>query len=282
MCVLYCKRDNGGEFLKIFFSKDISRLEFDLGKTLCIFHHQYRRCLPKIHDGLFMEFAELKSQYRSYDFEKHDAIVFVGANKFLTPSSRIDPIFEFIPYSLPQDVQIISVDRVPYVGDLWRIWMHFYLTKTESRFGGYTYSYLLETHYNQYLEGIREDNPLDIRKIVEYSKGIVNIGYDRYFSQPTIRVIKVSPDVHEKYARIKAELFEKYDHISKIIQGLAKFAQSVCPSRKIPQIHRCFDSPDNIDIIRTDLKIDEFLVNKILEKIDEVNMVTKALYSMQL
>lgn len=279
MCVLYRTGDHGGETLKIFFSKNLSDLEFDLGNTLCVYHRQYKPCLPHIKNCNYIEFSELETQYKTYSFDGYDAIVFIGANKFFTPSSRIHPVFEYIPYSLPERIQLVSVDRAPYVGELWRIWAHFYLTKTE--FGGYTYSYLLETHYNQFREGLRLDSPLSTDKIREYSKGVVAIDYRHYFKLPHISVIQVDPDTHREYQELKARLFEQYDHVSKIIRGLSKFAQEACPDRRIPQLHKCFDTPDNISIVRTDLMVDEFLTNRILEKIREVNSVCEALYTQQ-
>jgi hypothetical protein len=182
---------------------------------------------------------------------------------------------ELLPYGLPKEIKLISIDTSPYIGPLWRLWAHFYFTKTA--FGEYTYSYLLESHFNGFQDGVRPENPLAYEKIREYASGNVSIEYERYFAEPIIEVIELTASAHVEYQELKADLFEEHDHIQKIIKGLADFAKESCPERRIPAEHKIFETSEKINIIRTDLKVDEYLTNCLLKKIDEVNAVCEVL-----
>ena len=255
----------------IIFTKHPENLDIDLGPAICIYHKKYSKQLPKIADCEFIEFAAFADNYESYSLVRKDVTVFVGANKFFNSSTRIHPVFELLPYGLPKEMKLISIDTSPYIGPLWRIWTHFYLTKTP--FGEYTYSYLLESHFNGYLDGVRVDNPLDFQKIEQYANGHVSIDYDRYFAEPTIEIAEMPVAIHAEYQSLKEQLFEEEDHIQKIIKWLADFAKESYQERLIPVEHKIFEIQDKITIKRTDLKVDEYLTGKLLEKINEVNAV---------
>lgn len=259
----------------IIFTKHPAKLEIDIGPATCIYHKQYAKNLPQIVDCDFIEYDAFAKEHESYSFAGKAAMIFVGANKFFNSSTRIHPVMELLPYGLPKDMKLISIDTSPYIGPLWRLWAHFYFTKVP--FGEYTYSYLLESHFNAFRDEVREENPLDFQKIKQYAKGHASIDYQRYFSEPIINVIELNPAAHAEYQELKAQLFEEEDHIHKIIKGLEGFAKVICPERKIPAEHKIFETPDKIEIVRTDLKIDEYLTGKLLEKISEVNSVCEVL-----
>lgn len=261
----------------IFFSRHPERIEISAGAAVCVYHKQYAAILPKVENCDYVEFGQICENFQTHDyFAGKDTVVFVGANKFFTPSTRFHPVFEILQYGLP-GMKRYAVDVAPYIGPLWRIFAHFSLAGLS--FGGYTYSYLLESHYNAYLEGAREDNPLALDKIREYAAGHVSIDYVQYFAPPSVEIINMPESIHREYQMLKARLFDEHDKINPIIKGLADFARSVCPQRLIPQEHRIFETPDAVRIVRTDLKIDEYLTNKLLKKIDEVNQVVEVLQS---
>lgn len=259
----------------IIFTRHPEQIEIDAENAVCIYHKVYQRILPQINNCQAIEFKYLCDHFQSRDFfAGKDTVVFVGANKFFTPSTRFHPVFEVLQYGLP-GLKRYSIDIAPYVGPLWRLWGHWSFAGLD--FGGYTYSYLLESHYNAFLEGVREDNPLSLDKIRRYAAEHIQIDYDRYFVDPEVTIIQTWPDVKKEYAELKGSLFDRYDAIAPIIRGLAQFAQGICPERYIPQEYMLFDKPDRIHIIRTDLKVDEYLTNKLLAKIKEVNAVVEVL-----
>lgn len=261
---------------QIIFSKHIEDLELSIEKAVCVYHRQYTRSLPTIDGAEFIEFNQLCESYENYEgFNNCKTVIFIGVNKMFNSSTRIHPVYELLPYGLPAETKLISIDKSPYIGPLWRIWPHFYITKTP--FGEYTYSYLLESHYNSFLDGVRSENPLDLRFIKQYAEGNVQIDYDRFFTSPSIKVIELPQAVHADYQELKADMFEENDKIAPIIKGLSDFAKSVCKDRKIPQEHKIFETPDNVQIIRTDLKVDEYLASQLVAKMDEVNRVCEVL-----
>lgn len=261
---------------RIYLSKNPKALDLPvIGPTVCIYHRHYAKILPWIDDCDFVEFKILCDTYQKRDyFEGKQTIVFVGPNKMFNASSRNHPVFDILQYGLPE-VERFVVDIAPYIGPLWRIFPHFSLAGLP--FGEYTYSYLLESHYNSFLDGVKPDNPLDLEAIREYAKGNVQIEYDQYFSSPSIETIHLPTSAHLEYQELKAALFEENDKIAPIIKGLTDFAKSVCKDRKIPMEHKIFETPDSIHITRTDLKVDEYLTSRLVAKVAEVNQVCEAL-----
>src|SRR5574343_1296024 len=235
------------------FTKHPEQIDISLGPATCIYHTQYAKRLSHIADCDFLEYDTFANEYESYKFNGTAAMIFVGANKFFNSSTRIHPVMELLPYGLPKEMELISIDTSPYIGPLWRLWAHFYFTKVP--FGEYTYSYLLESHFKAFLDGIRPDNPLALENIRQYAKCNVSIDYDRYFVDPKVEIIEMPPAIHAEYQELKAELFEEHDHIQKIIKGLADFAKASCPKRIVPAEHKIFENPENVKIVRTDLKV---------------------------
>lgn len=261
---------------RIILTKHPELLNIAAEAAVCIYHKAYASILPRVDNCEYIEFNDYNSRYESYTgFDGRDTVVFVGTNRIITPATRIWPVFEHVPVYLPEDTRLISVDISPYIGDIWRLWFHFYLTRVKT--GDYTYSYLLESHYNAYLDGIRDENPLSYDTIRVWAEGHVTIDYDRYFAEPEVEIIKLDEETHAKYQMLKSELFDEYTDINKIIKWLSDFAKRHCKRRRIPQEHKLFESPDDIRIVRTDLKVDEYLTNKLLNKINEVNDVVKVL-----
>lgn len=261
--------------MRLFFSRAPEQVALPLkpGRTLCVYHRRYQP--PPLPDCRYVEFEAYRSAYAQDTMLAGLVnLVFVGLNKMITPGNRIDPVFEVL-YNLPGELAKYSVDTVPYVGEIWRIWFHFGAVGLP--FGGYTYSYLLESHYNAFRDGLRPDNPLSVEAIRRHAADHVSIDYARYFADPVVEVLALPPCVHKEYELLKADLFGRHDRIAPIIRGLSEFARISCPSRDIPQEHRVFDAPDSIRIVRTDLKVDEYLTGRLLAKVSEVNRVVEAL-----
>lgn len=258
------------------FSKHPETIEFDLKNAICVYQKQYAKKLPKIDNCEFIEFEKLCQTFQTQDyFFRKDAVVFVGLNKMFTTSTRFHPVWDLLQYNMPAGIQKYCVDIAPYMGPLWRIWPHFNLAGLAT--GEYTYSYLLESHYNAYLEGVRADNPLSIENIKEWAAGNIQIDYTSYFNEPEIKIIEMSEDIHEGYQTLKADLFETYDSIQPILKQLSTYAKDNCKERKIPQEFKIFETPEKVEIVRTDLKIDEYLTGKLVTKMEEVNNIVEAL-----
>ena len=258
------------------FSKHPEELVFNIENAVCIYHKQYAKKLPQITDCEYIEFEKLCKTFQTQDyFSGKNAVIFVGLNKMFTTSTRFHPVWDLLQYNLPSNIKKYCVDIAPYMGPLWRIWPQFNLAGLQT--GEYTYSYLLESHYNAFLEGVRQENPLSIGNIKEWGSGNVQIDYTQYFSEPSIKIIEMTEDVHEGYQTLKEDLFETYDTIGPILKQLSAYAKEHCKERKIPQEFKIFETPENVEIIRTDLKIDEYLAGKLVTKMIEVNQTVEAL-----
>ncbi len=260
----------------IIFSRHPEEITIDNCNAVCIYHKAYKRCLPSIANCEYIEFGRVCDEYQSVNhFEGKDSVIFVGANKFFNPSNRFHPVFEVLQYGLPTNIRRYSVDIAPYVGPIWRLWTHFSFAGVP--YGGYTYSYLLESHYNAFLDGLRDEDPMSLENIQRHSRGHIDIRYTRYFPEPKISIIAQSEWVHREYQALKEALFNRHDTIAPIIKGLSRFARECCAERRIPQEWRMFDSPDDIQIVRTDLKVDEYLTGELVKKINEANRVVEML-----
>ena len=258
------------------FSKHPENLKIDLKNAICVYHRMYAKKLPEISECKFIEFRKLCETFQTHNhFSDKTAVVFVGLNKMFTTSTRFHPVWDLLQYNMPTGIQKYCVDIAPYMGPLWRIWPQFNLAGLQT--GEYTYSYLLESHYNAFLEGVRAENPMSIENIKEWAAGNVQIDYTKYFSEPEIQIIEMSADVHEGYQTLKNDLFDTYDTIGPILKQLSAYAKEHCKERKIPQEFKIFETPNKVQIIRTDLKIDEYLTGKLVSKMIEVNKIVEAL-----
>ena len=100
---------------------------------------------------------------------------------------------------------------------------------------------------------------------------MVEIQYERYFGRIEEQVVEMSEEQHRQYQVLKGALFDKHDKINPIIKGLAEFAAQCLPEREMPTVGRIFDRPDDVKIVRTDLKVDEYLAGLVKAKVMEVN-----------
>lgn len=264
----------------ITFTSDIPSLRLS-GKGLGVYHKSFADRLPS-GDGIeWVEFGRMSKEFRQRDPLSFggECLVFVGLNRIFTPSSRIHPVFERLQTApLPDGICAYSIDHAPYIGELWRLFAHWSFTRLD--FGGYTYSFLLESHYKAFCDGAKPDNPLTVKKIAAYAKDKVDMDYEVYFKkQPMVEIIKMDQSVHRKYQDLKARLFDAHETIAPIIRGLSAFAQEACPARRIMRECDLFERPDNLRIVRTDLKVDEHLAGQLLAKVKEVNAVCRAINS---
>lgn len=246
------------------------------GSGVCVYHKSYRDRLPAMPDCTLIEYADLCATYQTRDqFSGAEIVVFVGANKLFTPSTRFHGVWERLQYGLPASVTCYAIDTAPYIGPIWRLWPHFSLARLP--WDGYTYSYLLESHYNAHVAGVRGDNPMSLERIRANAAGRVAIDYRAYFAPPIVHIERLSASVHREYQALKTALFAAHDTIGPVIKGLAEFAAAHCRSRSIPQEHRLFAHPEAVHIVRTDLKVDDYLTDRLLGKVAEVNQVCEAL-----
>lgn len=241
--------------MNVYFVKDSGTLELNIaGKTLCLCHRKYDP--PRMNDAKVLPFAVFRERYKNENMLSDvDNVVFVGTNHIITPSNRTDPVFELLFTGIRMNK--ISVDNVPFISVPWRTWFHFGITNKP--YNVYDYSYKAETDYNKYVDGYSDFDPFSLEEMLKYSHGVACSNYDVYFDYEIVEA-PVFPDVVSAYKDLKDELFETERSPKTIINKLARFAQSSCPQRKVPQPHAAFRNPKG-RIVKTNLKVDDYLVD---------------------
>jgi hypothetical protein len=268
---------------KIYLSKDVASLRLNhlSGRVVCAYHHAYK--LPDIRGAVFVPFAEFER-----DFVEHlkncETLVVVGLNKIITPSTRTHEVFPVL-YRQSHHISRISVDYTLFEGEPWRAYFHFGFVG--ANYADFPYSYAAERQYINWLDGYRAENLFSADRMRQFSRGVVGSTYRRLIAPPTVKTIRMSPEVHDEYQELKAHAFEHYGTPKKIIAELAAFAQKACPGRFIPQLgqivragNRKADEmfENRTELIATDLKVDQYLVGRINEGIDTINAVAEECY----
>jgi len=251
----------------IWFTRDTETLNLDLtGSVLCIHHKDYA---PPIGGADTMRFAAFRARYsKDPALLDYDNIVIVGTNRIVTPSSRNDPVFEVL-FSGTRHINKVSVDNVPFISQPWRTWFHFGITN--ELYSIYDYSYKAETDYNKFIEGFSDHNPFSLEEMIKWSDGPVRVDYNEYFTDWQIVEIDLMPDVIAEYEDLKAMLFETEDNPKAIVQKLSRFARFRCKQRCVPQPYAIFRKPRGLKIVKTNLKVDDYLVGQLLNIINLTN-----------
>jgi hypothetical protein len=192
-----------------------------------------------------------------------DHIVFVGTNHIITPSNRNDPVFEVLFSGTRMNK--ISVDVCPFVSVPWRMWFHFGITNRP--YGRYDYSYACETDWNKAQDGISDYNPFDLDEMIHWSRldGVVAVTRAPYFTGLRVITVDLMPDIVAEYCDLRDVLLETEPSITPVLRKLAAFARGHCKQRNIPQPHAFFRNPRDVQIVKTNLGIDDYLTGQLLD-----------------
>lgn len=203
------------------------------------------------------------------------ALVMVGLNKAMTPSSRTREVWEIL-YNNTAELPKFSVDRTLFISEPWRAWFHFGFVGASYR--EYTYSYLAESHWKAHRDGVREADPFSLDEIRAWGAGVVVSDHRAYFGEVEVETVLTTPDVKAAYAEEKAAAFEEERTLPAILRRLSAVAKAACLSRCIPTPARIFTSP-SLHIVRTDLAVDGFLVDNLLRLVDLTNNIAEAFHA---
>lgn len=237
----------------ILLTEDTSSVTVDVPPdALCVHHEsyapprQFRDAIP------WSEFAE---RFQSL-VESCSTLVIVGLNRIITPANRVKVGGMVLR---PRRWRRISVDTTLFRSEPWRAWFHFGCCGVD--YQGYSYSYLAETDWKAFQEGKRHQDPFSLSAIEAAGRGIVATTYRQYFDM-TVETVPLGADAHREYAAEKARAFDEEHSASAIVRRLESFAQRLMPARSVPTTSRLFSSRTH-HIVRTDLRVDEFLVGRL-------------------
>lgn len=239
--------------------------------TLVVVHPNYPRI--NCEGATFVDYKSFEADTRRL-IKDLDLLVFVGLNKMISPSNRTKIVWEVV-YNNTPELEKISVDTVPFLVDPWRIWFHF--GAIGKRYLDYTYSYIAESHYNSFIDGYIDTNPFALDVILAQGSQIIKSTYPCWFHEIEIHTIPMPDYIHAEYQKIKQTAFEKESTLKGILRRLGAFAQSVCADRTIPVGERIWKNR-NLKIIKTDLRIDDFLESRIREIAELTNSILRGFY----
>lgn len=261
-----------GSDRKIVLAKDIGSVRLDLGPAVCVRHKKYT--WPDVAgDCEFVEWTDFEATPRRW-LDPERSLIIVGLNRIINPGNRTREVFEIL-YNLCKDVQKWSIDHTLFVGAPWRAWFHWGLVGAKYR--EYTYSYLAESHWKAYGEGACEEDPFSLDVIGKWGHGVVESRYERFFEDVRVETVRMPPAVHAEYAQLKETCFDEEHTIGRIIARLSRFARESCPERRIPTPTTLFARATH-DIVRTDLPVDEYLVNNLLSLVRLTDEIGSAFY----
>lgn len=253
---------------KIFLTKDTSKPQpWFNSHALCVYHKSHSP--PSVEQWRYSEWSEFKDRPREL-LRAVERLVVVGLNSIITPGNRTHLVFEVLFNNTP-DLPKLSIDRTLFVSEPWRAWFHFGLVGAKYR--DYSYSYIAESHYNAFVDGAREDNPFSIEEVTTWGRGVIACEYP-VFGGLSITTQQLMPSVHDEYARLKEECFEQETSIKAIVSRLSEFAQSACSDRRIPRPSDLFKK-DAHHIVKTDLRIDDWLVSQLENMMSLANGVAE-------
>ena len=89
-----------------------------LPDTYLVYKEGYN--VPNLSDVTYLEFQEFKNTYFSIHTNK---IIFVGINRMINPATRCEMVFDYMQ-SMTRNIEKISIDTEPFIGEPWRFWYH--------------------------------------------------------------------------------------------------------------------------------------------------------------
>ena len=152
---------------KIFFTKDINKLlETRFGRdfgenTVVTYHAMYDK--PDVKAKQVIEWERYKIVHGDLNPAR---IVLIGVNRMITPSNRCDFIHAYLAVMTPQVPKIV-IDTAPFIGEPWRLYFHYQIVNSFSRFGA-NYSYPIEGEWLRWFERDLEECKFSPHNLKDY------------------------------------------------------------------------------------------------------------------
>lgn len=207
-----------------------------------------------------------------------DSLCLVAVDLCRMLSNRLDTRLDKIQVRLKAAAKI-CIDPVPYLARPWQVYFPYsLLNKT---WLGYNHSYAIEGEWKKYKEGLRDD-PCRVELIAPQIAPATLIDYCCYFDQPLeVYTEAVSEKVKAEYEAYKAKLLAEESGIASVLTKLHKFVQAWCPQRTLPLDLKKMYQPGFGRIVKTDLKLDDYLFGEMTAIIEHSNALTRRLKDAQ-
>jgi hypothetical protein len=247
--------------MNIQFLKDTSTavIENNPVDTLLVYREGYN--LPQLNGVEYLDFNVFKTRYSELHFNK---LILVGLNRIITPTNRCDMVNDFMQ-TMTNHVEKVSIDNHPFIGEPWRLWYHYDVTK-KGKFK-FPHGYATETEWKKWFYRDVQTSMFDGDNIGLY---IADTHSDLDRLNTRFEFNEVSPSDMEFYLNAKSDVFEKHDSPKMLINTLLKhcnkhFNQNIT-----------FDSYRSGDyFLLPDLPIYQFMVEENKRRMDTYNAVIK-------
>lgn len=185
--------------------------------TLVLYREGFGYRVPQISGAEYMDFIEFRSSYTAL---KPPMIIVVGFNRMMNPSNRCDMVFDYLQTMTPS-IPKVSIDTAPFIGEPWRLWLHYSITATGTF--GLTYSYPIEGEWLRWFYRDEDDCRLSGSNIQTYISDTVS---DLPLLQTSFEFWEPNQDDHEWYVEVKTDAFERHNTPKLWILTLLKAANA--------------------------------------------------------
>lgn len=197
---------------KVIFSENIKEITIENlpEDTLIVVHEMYDK--PNI-KGRVVDWQKFKVTYS--DFETSQFVI-VGANRMITPSNRCDMVNDYLQV-MTKNIDKISIDTKPFIGEPWRLWYHYSLAFGE--WLGTDYSYPVEGDWQKWFYYEQNQSKLSADMLPVYIKDT-----ETYLSKLTtdFKFYDLEEMHHDFYLESKNIVFDKYGTPKLLTNNLLK------------------------------------------------------------
>ena len=247
--------------MKVQFLKNTSQAIIDYipKNTILVYRDGYN--LPEIKGVEYIDFNEYKIKYNNIECEK---MILVGINRLITPSNRCDMVNDYMQ-TMTDNIDKISIDTEPWIGEPWRLWYHYSIASCGSF--GINYSYALETEWKKWF--YREVS--DCRLSGDNVRMFISDTYSDLEQLKTkFTFSDITPLDQEYYDQVKNHVFEKYNTPKSLINFMMR------------DLNNYFDIKVSLDSYRENRTIDlpnlqiyKFIAEENLRRMHTYNEVIK-------
>tara|TARA_Y100000034_G_scaffold95703_1_gene116366 strand:+ start:28 stop:825 length:798 start_codon:yes stop_codon:yes gene_type:complete len=204
--------------------------------------------LPSISGVEYLKFTEFKEKYFSINANKY---IFIGLNRIINPSNRCEMVFDHMQ-SMTRNIEKISVDTEPFLGEPWRLWYHYDMTNSDKF--GVPHGYAIETEWQHWFYQKITDCRLSANNLDRYIGGTYS---DLDELTTTFEFSEVSSEDLSWYEKMKEHVFSSKNTPKTVINQMLK----LCNERYELKIsYDSFRSNEKIDV--PDNKLYRFVVQE--------------------
>lgn len=229
-------------------------------------------------DILFIEFDDYgKDTSIITQDNTENTLVVIGACEMIRPSNRCDIRFEYM-YNFCKYKYKFVIDHVPFLEEKWRIFYPYGIV--DPNIIGYPHSYAIETAYRNYVNGIIEEDPLELNSLYNMIKDYTAIDYELFFDFELEFIIHpTTVEQKNEYQQLKEDVFNNWKSYPSAIRRLHEYTRNILLFHNLPRnIKKIYEIRHDTCFNLTDLNVDLYLKSEFERIWSETNQLTRRLY----